>query len=119
MSMPDQLDADWTRILQDWGQLVSYRVVSTERNLETGGWSETCEDSPLLALAGGSQEVPDRRAGGQSLQSEMEFVARTRDLPRDAPQLTDRILVADQEYQIVAFQQLSRGEMTALRLARR
>lgn len=119
MGLPQQLAADWSRILQDWGEPVRYQVVAAELNLETREIEEQVTETLLLGLIGSQAERLQRGLAGQALRGERQVVVRTVDLPEDAPQLTDRILIGDEEFTIIGFHQEDRGAMTRIVLSRR
>ncbi len=119
MGLPEQLAADWTRILQDWGEVVRYQVVEAELNLETREVEEQVTETLLLGLIGSQEEKFQRGLAGQGLRGDREVLVRTADLPEDTPQLTDRVLLGDEEFSIRGFHQEDRGAMTRMILSRR
>lgn len=112
----DQIRCDLIQIFRDWGQEAIYRVVSSELDLKTEQLEETYEDHVVLALWGEQSHLPLAASARQALSPGRKLILRECDLPEDAPQLTDRILIERQELRIIEFVRESRGELIVLTL---
>lgn len=119
MSLSLQIKDDLTRAILDWGVSVTYRVVERVLNHQTQQVTETITETVCSGLLGSEEKLPTQEAGGQAVDGAVRLVVDQQDLPADAPQLTDRVLVAGVEYDITAFEHDSTTDLISLQLVRR
>lgn len=119
MSLTLQIQDDITRAILDWGVAITYRVVERQLNHETQQVSETFTDSSCLVLIESEERMPTQEAGGQTVDGAKRVVVSQEELPADAPQLTDRVLIASEQYDITAFELDSITGLVSLQVVRR
>ncbi|WP_013627461.1 hypothetical protein [Rubinisphaera brasiliensis] len=119
MTLSPQISADMELMLSDWQRPVTYRVVSAERDVAQQRLTETFTDVELQGMVGPVVHEADRRTAGQASNPELEVLVRESDLPADAPQLTDRVVMDGDEYQLRDFQPDARTGLVSLTVVRR
>lgn len=119
MTLSTQISTDMDLMLSDWQRPVTYRVVSTERDVAQQQLTETYTDLELQGMISPVSIEADRRTAGQANNAELEVLLRDSDLPDDAPQLTDRLVMDGEEYQLRDFQPDARTGLVSLTVVRR
>ncbi len=119
MSLSLQIQDDLSRAILDWGVSMTYRVVERVLDHQTQQVTETFTDTSCTAIVGPEEKTPTHDAGGQAVDGAVRVVVNQQELPVDAPQLTDRVLIAAVEYDITAFEHDSTTDLTSLQLVRR
>ncbi len=119
MSLTLQIQDDITRAILDWGVAMTYRVVERQLNHETQQVTETFTDTSCSVLIESEERMPTQEAGGQTVDGAMRVVVSQDELPDDAPQLTDRVLIAGEQYDITAFEFDSITGLVSLHVVRR
>ena len=119
MSLSLQIKDDLARAIMDWGVSITYRVVERVLDHETQQVSETLTDSICNGLVESEIQEPTAEVSGQGLDGAVRVVVAQDDLPADAPQLTDRILIDEEEYVITSFEQDSTTNLISLQIVRR
>jgi len=119
MSLSLQIQDDLTRAILDWGVAMTYRVVARVLDHETQQVTETFTDTNCSVLVGSEQRVPTQEAGGQAVDGAVRVMVSQQGLPMDAPQLTDRVVIAGDEYDITEFEQDAITGLISLQVVRR
>ena len=119
MSLTLQIQDDITRAILDWGVAITYRVVERQLDHETQLVTENFTDTSCSALIESEERMPTIETAGQSVDGARRVVVSQDELPADAPQLTDRVLIANEQYDITAFDFDSITGLISLQVAKR
>ena len=119
MSLTLQIQDDISRAILDWGTAATYRVVERTFDPETQQVTETFTDTSCTVLVESEERIPTQAAAGQAVEGAKRVVLSQDELPADAPQLTDRVLIAGEQYDITAFELDSITGLVSLHLVRR
>ncbi len=119
MSLTLQIQDDIKRAILDWGVAMTYRVVERVLDHETQLVTETFTDTSCSVLITSEEDLPTQEAGGQAVDGAMRVVVSQEELPSDTTQLTDRVLIASEQYDITAFDFDSITGLISLQVVRR